>query len=388
MSEVKTDSESVTDSVTNSNSTHRVEVVPIELQPHGNADTLSVVNVYGYSVVVRTEDWVGKTKGIYVPPDNLCPVDRPEFSFLAPDARASGKARVKAKKLRGVLSFGLLVPAPENAQIGEDWTQQLGVEHYDPQLQAQCGTHHGGLKMGGEVAKAPDLWIPKYDLEAGRRYSKNTLRENEPVVVFEKIHGASSRYVYHDGKLHVGSRTEWKKEYPTYDHLTLENLTEKTGDSARAQEILSYLHAKKPEQNMWWKALERHPEVRRFCEENPGLVFYAECYGAVQDLSYGHKKGEVSLAGFDILRGRNFLDYNEAMFFRDKYQLPWAPLVAGPVPFDFKTVCELAEGPSLVPGANHLREGVVVRPVEERVDARLGRAVLKWVSGAYLERSK
>lgn len=371
-----------------SNSTHRVEVVPVELRPHAGADSLSLVDVYGYSVVVRTQDWLGRTKGIYVPPDNLCPVDRPEFAFLAPDARPNGKARVKAKKLRGVISFGLLVPAPEDAQIGEDWTEKLGVEHYDPQLQTTCGGQQGGLRMGGEVAKPPDLWVPKYDLEAGRRYGKVLFQPGEPVVVFEKCHGQNWRGVFHNGQMYVGSRTEWKKEFPTYDHLTLEWLTEKTGDPVRAQEVLDNLRAKKPEQNHLWKALDRHPGVRRFCEENPGLVFFAECYGAVQDLNYGHKKGEVSLAGFDILRGRHFLDHDEAMEFCSRYYLPWCPWVVGPTPFDFDQICALAEGPSLFPDANHLREGVVVRPVKERVDDRLGRVVLKWVSGAYLERQK
>lgn len=369
------------------NSTHRVEVVPVELLPHGNADALSVVNVWGYTVVVRTEDWLGKTRACYCPPDSLVDVNRPEFAFLAPDARADGKARVKARKLRGVISFGLLVPAPEGAEPGEDWTRRLGVEHYDPQVHS-ASANRGGLRMGGEVARAPDLHVPKYDLEAGRRYGKALIREGEPVVIFEKIHGQNSRYVYHGGALHVGSRGEWKKEWTTYDHLTLEKLTEATGSEERAREILEKVRSKKPERSHLWAVLDRHPQVRRFCEENPGLVFYAECYGAVQDLNYGHKKGEVSLAGFDILRGRAFLDHAEAMFFRDKYELPWAPRVAGPAPFDFDQVCALAEGPSLVPGANHLREGVVVRPVEERVDARLGRAVLKWVSGGYLERSK
>jgi hypothetical protein len=47
---------------------------------------------------------------------------------------------------------------------------------------------------------------------------------------------------------------------------------------------------------------------------------------------------------------------------------------------------ELAEGPSLIPGANHLREGIVVKPVEERFHTAVGRVALKLVSLAYYER--
>ena len=58
------------------------------------------------------------------------------------------------------------------------------------------------------------------------------------------------------------------------------------------------------------------------------------------------------------------------------------------VPYDFDTICAMAEGPTLVKHAKEgtIREGVVVSPIEERTDPHLGRVKLKVVSGAYLER--
>ena len=58
------------------------------------------------------------------------------------------------------------------------------------------------------------------------------------------------------------------------------------------------------------------------------------------------------------------------------------------MPYDFDTICELAEGPTLVKHAKEgtIREGVVVSPIEERSDPHLGRCKLKVVSGAYLEK--
>jgi len=108
-------------------STHKAEVVPVVLEPHPNADRLSIVKIYGggYQVVVRTEDWIGKDRGVYIPPDNVVP-DTPEFAFL------KDERRIKARRLRGQWSAGLLVPAPPGAQIGEDMTQVLGIVHYEP----------------------------------------------------------------------------------------------------------------------------------------------------------------------------------------------------------------------------------------------------------------
>jgi hypothetical protein len=49
-------------------STHRVEIVPVNLEPHPNADTLSIVRVFdGYTCVVRTADWEGVPFAAYIP---------------------------------------------------------------------------------------------------------------------------------------------------------------------------------------------------------------------------------------------------------------------------------------------------------------------------------
>ena len=40
-------------------SEHRVEVVPVVLEQHPNADKLSIVKVRGWQCVVATSDWAG-----------------------------------------------------------------------------------------------------------------------------------------------------------------------------------------------------------------------------------------------------------------------------------------------------------------------------------------
>ena len=49
---------------------------------------------------------------------------------------------------------------------------------------------------------------------------------------------------------------------------------------------------------------------------------------------------------------------------------------------------EIALGDSVIPGAKHMKEGVVVKPVKERRDPDLGRVQLKIVSPRYLEKAK
>lgn len=159
-------------------STHKVEVVEINLEKHPNAELLSIVKIFGYQVVVRTDDWKDKNLGAYIPPDSLVCTDRPEFTFLKTDGR--NIERIKVKKLRGIISMGLLVPAPIGSYVGDDVAVELGVEHYEPPLPTMTG---------GDNSKGPPLaYAPKYDVDTIRKYNR-LLVDGEKVYVSEKIHG-------------------------------------------------------------------------------------------------------------------------------------------------------------------------------------------------------
>src|SRR5271156_6314191 len=77
--------------------THKVEVVPVVLEKHPNADKLSVVKVYNFTVVVNTADWQGVTQAAYVQPDSVMP-DTPEYRFL----KVTGNIRKEFEELDGL----------------------------------------------------------------------------------------------------------------------------------------------------------------------------------------------------------------------------------------------------------------------------------------------
>lgn len=321
-------------------STFRVEVVPVRLDPHPNADSLSLVKVRGYTVVVKTDDWQDGQLAAYIPPDSVVDTTRPQFAFLA------DHPRVTVRRFRGVYSQGLLVPAPAGSAVGDDVAEALSVTHYEPPLPAQTG---------GEAEPGPAGYRPVYDVENYHRYPDLVL-PGEEVVVTEKIHGANGRFCYADGRFWCGSRTEWKRE---------------------------------SEGNVWWRALHAAKILRAFLVSMPHLTAYGEVYGSVQSLKYGHDKGAVSLRLFDFWDhfDARFLAVDELRGYWGVNDLDFAPvLYRGP--FDAERVVGLAEGESVIPGANHLREGVVVRPVVERFDPTVGRVQLKVVSNRFLEKGR
>lgn len=394
-----------------SESTHRVEVVPVCLEAHPNADSLSIVKVFGYTVCVRTEDWKDRTVGAYIPPDSVVP-DEPWYRFLAPKCGVcNGIAlpcgacfdtghgplrdkdrRIKAKKLRGIWSQGMLVPAPPTAVVGDDVAAELNITHYDPlAAKGSSATYAGGGKLKySDQAKPPALICGVYDIENWYRYG-HTFEHGEKIVITEKIHGANFRAVWHDGKLHVGSHKLWKN--PTYPIIRNSRIANKI--KAISNKLLGTHFAlnETREANDWWWTAARQWNLADLLIKWPDWVFYGEVYGpAVQDLTYGVDEKSLGLVFYDV---RNGLDgtweqYDNARAIVASCGLKFVPeLYTGEYCED--VVRKHIDGNSILAanlGAKkQIREGIVIQSREERFDRTVGRMKLKAVSPAYLERA-
>lgn len=119
------------------------EVVQIKMEPHPDADSLSIQRVENFQVVLRTEDWKDGELSVYIRPDEIVDVTRPEFAWLK-TKDGQTKHRVRVKKLRGIQSMGLMVLAPEGSILGENLYEKMGLEHYDPEVH-QPGVNFGGI---------------------------------------------------------------------------------------------------------------------------------------------------------------------------------------------------------------------------------------------------
>jgi len=323
-------------------STHKVEVVCLEkIDPHPNADRMELTQVWGYSCCIGKGQFKVGGLAAYIEPDNLLDVTVPEFSFLAPKAKPDkheGKVRIKVARLRGMLSQGLVIPARPHWKLGDNVMDELKVVHYEPPIP---------MSTGGEAEKAPPGYRPYYDVEGFYRY-RHVFKVGEPVVATEKIHGANARYCWSEDRMRCASHTEWKKE---------------------------------DEKNLWWQALRACPWIEEFCKAHPDITLYGEAYGQVQKFKYGVKSGSRFKA-FDLLRGNQWIPHQEAREIGKN--LEWVPIVYEG-PFVEDALKTLAEGRSLMPGADHIREGIVVKPMVERTDPEVGRVQLKIVSNTYLE---
>ncbi len=315
----------------------RVEVVEIaSVEKHPNADALEIVRVYDYPVCCRLGEFKPGDRAVYLPIDSVVPLLDERWAFLA------GHRRIKAKRLRGVFSMGLLTQCDDASwPVGLDVREHYRIQKYEPAPHSSCSTR-------GPCEPDPGH-MPMYtDLEGMRRHV-GALVAGEEVVLTEKLHGANARFVWTDGRLWVGSRTTYKAE---------------------------------SDECIWWTAARRY-ELAEKLARMPGIAIYGEVYGPVQDLKYG-SPSEVRLALFDALdiSDRRYLDYDAFVEVAARLELPVVPvLYRGPWSDDLRA---MANGKSTI--AEHMREGFVVRPARERRDDRLGRVILKLVGEDYLLR--
>ncbi|WP_405982251.1 RNA ligase (ATP) [Streptomyces sp. NBC_00158] len=350
-------------------STLRVTVEELTVHHHPDADALELAQVGLYRAVVAKGAYRTGDLALYIPEQAVLPAALIEELGLTGRLAGSSKDRVKAVRLRGELSQGLVcrpralegVDLALAAEEGTDFAEALGIVKWSPPV---------STTMAGDVEPAPDL-LPWVDIENLQRYP-GIFEEGEPVVLTEKLHGTACLLTYPaaDGQVLVSSK----------------------GVGAKG------LALKEDGRNVYWRAVRGHgvAEAAARLAERLGasrIGVFGEVYGTgVQDLAYGVPASTADTppgyAVFDVsaeIDGRvRWLDPQEV--FPDG-ELPLVPrLFEGPYALD--AVLGLASGRETVSGRElHLREGVVIRPAAERYSPVTGgRAIAKAVSPAYLTR--
>lgn len=355
-----------------------VEVVRVgEITKHPNADKLSLTTINGYPVIIQTGAFVTGDLAVYVPVDCLVPTKLPQFNFLwKPDREFH---RVKAVRLRGIFSMGLLVPPPPGVTVGQDVAEILGVQRWIPPSERKLLTQSPRAAMTRSTSDGFRR-MPTYGLDPMRKYG-HVLQPGEQVVITEKIHGCNSRYIYHGGRLHVGSHHSYRGSTTGLLGRACEWLA--TG----VRNLLGLPHAGRPIRefdDVWWEIARRY-DLEKLLSQFPGMVVYGEIYGqGVQDLTYDAPQTR-KLAVFDVYDSNHdrWLEYDEAVALTMELGLPMVPLLyRGP----WDEACKVhAVGPTVL-GGRHIREGIVVKPVPERTHPHCGRVAQKYVSEDYLLR--
>ncbi|MCL6671347.1 RNA ligase (ATP) [Streptomyces panaciradicis] len=347
-------------------STLRVTAEVLTVHEHPNADALELAQVGLYRAVVAKGAYRTGEAAVYIPEQAVLPAGLIEELGLTGRLAGTKADRVKAVRLRGELSQGIVcrpkaladVDLTRAAAEGTDFAEVLGITKWVPPIPPT---------MNGDVESAPEL-LPWVDIENIQRFP-DVFAPGEAVVLTEKLHGSACLLTYaaDEGRVYVSSK----------------------GFGAKS------LALKEDPRNLYWRAVHGHgvAEVAKRLAGRLGarrVGIFGEVYGAgVQDLTYGAdgRRESLGYAVFDVCAeidgAVRWLDATELL----DGELPLVPrLYEGP--YDVERVLEIASGRETVSGRGlHLREGVVIRTaVERHSPVTGGRAIAKAVSPAYLTR--
>ena len=355
----------------------RVEVRTLsQVYPHPHADRLDVGRIGGYrTVLVRGRHRAGE-RVLYVPEGAVLPGTLIEAMGLTGRLAGRAKNRVKAVRLRGLLSEGIVHPLddgrvrdPEGtswpAVPGEDYAERLGIVKHEPEVP---------VSMKGEAEPCTPR-LPGYDVQAWKN-DPAQIPPGTPCVALEKLHGTCCVAGFApSGRVSVASK----------------------GIAAKGFRFAQGVR------NVYTEALAPHvkglrDEARNAFPDAPIACWVGEvCGPRVQDLAYGLAARRLfvfELGAYDEDERRwRWLDWDRVTARAKAAGVDTPPEVErlDAPDADAQGLARaeaLAAGPSLVPGAAHLREGVVLRARSEAPSTDGDRQVRKIVSGDYLVRHK
>jgi RNA ligase (TIGR02306 family) len=328
----------------------RVEVVQIDtVTPHPNADRLDLITIFGmgYEVITGRGNLEVGDLAFYFPIDSVIPDEWVNKFGIS----SYYSTRLRATKLRGIFSEGLLIPVKtlklnEFIYAGKDFTEYFGVTKYEPPVKfGRCGGYIQGKNPNpiGEHRFPSPEHLKKY---------KTIFQDGEEVVITEKIHGMNfSIHKDTDGNIKIASHNVFWDDTP--ENETVPQI----------------------------RLFHQSPE---FLELPNHVIVYGEVYGnKIQDLTYG--LSDIDYALFAVSKEGTFLDYDDFVEFCNYYKLKRSPELYRGV-YSYEVVQQFNNSSSVI-CRSQISEGVCVIPVKERWDRSIqARVCMKFVSENYLLR--
>jgi len=357
-------------------STFKVPVTEIkDLIVHPGADKLEIAIIYGFNIVVAKGFYTVGQKVLFIPPDSILPQKVEEILF-SPDSKIKlNKSRVRAIKIRGAVSAGMLADplklGIKKPELEKDYAEELGITKYEPPVIAQ-GT---GIKTPRNKPKE-NPFFHKYNGLDSIKWYPDLFEEGEEVIVTEKVHGTHFRA----GWVPSVANTFMKKIkkffglLPEWEFVWGSN-------NVQLQERKN--HKGFYDEDVYSKMVKKY-DLKELLE--PGEVVYGECYGPGIQKNYDYSAKDHQLVIFDLkLQQKDsskFLDFDTMALGLSQMYLPIVPVLYRGL-YNKELMKSLTEGPSVLDPNQKVREGIVIRPVKE-TDCWMGRKILKWVSDSYL----
>jgi len=348
-------------------STLKVEVCEVkEIKEHPNADLLQIARVKGWDTVVKKGEYKIGDSVVFIPPDALIPSEVAEKLNIKNYLAGKQQNRVKQIKLRGEMSYGLIIPNENNWDIGTDVSDYYGITKYEPPART-------GIE---DAAPNDPYFIRMSDIE-NIKNEPDIFKEDQVVAITEKIDGTRSQIgiskfdiiVDEDGCISEECFSVSKEEIYSIDEENEEYAKWKASSNKVNRKIPNSFEECK--NSLYWYPYTL-PSVYNLItslvtkEGHKEVTLFGEVYGSI--ISGGHKSlnygvlNDKSYAAFRLRIDGKFISYKDFKKICEDFNVPIVPLI-DIVPYNYEKVSEYAKGNSILASANnkeHMREGVVV----------------------------
>ena len=351
-----------------------VEVCKIDgIEKHGNADTLEVIQVKGWNVISKMGQYKVGDLVIFIPPDSIIPqemIEKYELTYM------KNGGRIQTVKLRGVISQGLILPCPKGYEkIGLDVSKVLGITKWQP---PEPKFSFGGSQVSKK--KINPLFDRYVEIENIKNFN-DVFSEDDIVVMLKKIHGTNARF----GNIPIGTNEMGSFLYQIVSWFK-KNILKHEFEFVYGSHNVQKSGSDNPQhfygEDVWGKVAKKYDLANRLPNS---FIFYGEIAGeGIQDLTYSLKQHELFIFDVKDVRTGKYLDWHNVLFLCEELGLKTVPsLYEGNYTEDYRKM--LTTGKSVIDGKT-IREGIVVKPLIEENDRKIGRKILKSVSEEYLLR--
>lgn len=377
----------------------------VSISKHPNADALELATAYGFQVIVRKGTMHPGYKAFYIPVDSVLSSDLEAIVFGVDAKVKLSKGRVRQIRLRKLASQGMLISLDDvrkllgerglnvrfDFELEKDYSVLLGIVKYEPPLPAHLSTK--GQQAKRDKPNVNTNFMKYNGLDNVRWLPK--MFDGEEVVLQEKLHGTNCRF----GIVPTQANTLLKKIkkffriLPPVEKVYGSNNVELTNRIRKQSFYGEDVYAKAIKNCKGFEALDSFVV---YCKKEAkyvlGVVLYGEVVGEgiQKNYDYGHKEPHFVL--FDV-KGLNsdgsqfWLSPEEVATAAKALNLDVVPTLYKGI-YNEQLAKELTLGDSVYCPSQKVREGVVIKSVDNYSDERGNKRALKMISEDYLSDDK
>lgn len=311
-----------------------------KVEKHPGADALDLVQVLGWQVVTKRDEFREGDLGVYIVIDSVLP-EKPQFEFLR-----NKHFRIKPIKLRKKESAGILFPLSILGEFGYDMrgpvmegldvTDILGVKHYEKPIPAELAGQAKG-SIPSFVIVTDELNLRTYPDALPELYGR-------PYYISRKDDGSSGTYFIYNGEFGVCSR---------------------------------HIHLTESETNGFWRMAKKYDveNALRKAYPNMDIAIQGEVVGpGIQKNKLGLKEMELHLFNLFDIKSRYYLPLEKLDAFSKEYNIPMISIIGMGNAFGYSLEELIALANRQVYPNGGPAEGIVIRPQVAFTSVELNKA--------------